>query len=118
MSINWDDFKRPEAGDYPNRWKPENIGDQINGKITVVRIATMPDGTQYPSLTVDTDNGLAEVLCSQTLLLKQMVAKQPKVGDNITIKHTAVEKLAGGKTLKHFEVVIGASPAPSAGNIL
>jgi hypothetical protein len=27
-------------------------------------------------------------------------------GDTITITHTTVEKLAGGKTLKHFDVEI------------
>ena len=114
MSINWNDFKKNETGDFPERWRPENIGDTVTGKITSIRVATMPDGNQYPSLALKTENGERELLASQTRLLALLAEKQPRVGDTITITHTSMEKLAGGKTLKHFEVVVNAGAAPVA----
>jgi hypothetical protein len=105
MSINWQDFERPTGGDY-NRWKPETEGDQINGIITAIRVATMPDGNKYPSLTIDKGGDKYEVLVSQTQLLRLVAEKKPNVGDTINIIFTSVEKLSGNKTLKHFEVTV------------
>ena len=105
MSINWQEFERPTDGDY-NRWKPETEGDQISGIINSIRVATMPDGNKYPSLTIDVAGDKFEVLVSQTQLLRLVAEKKPNVGDTITIKFTRVEKLAGNKTLKHFEVIV------------
>jgi hypothetical protein len=111
MSIEWDQFKRNESGEYPERWKPENAGDTITGKITQLRVATMPDGTQYPSLTLDCDGVQRELLASQAMLLTRMAALQPKIGDIITITFTQIEKLSGGRTLKHFDVTIDGTTA-------
>lgn len=105
MSINWQEFERPTGGDY-NRWKPETEGDQISGIINSIRVATMPDGNKYPSLTIDVAGDKFEVLVSQTQLLRLVAEKKPNIGDTITIKFTRVEKLAGNKTLKHFEVLV------------
>ena len=110
MSINWDNFKRPESGDFPERWRPETAGDSIGGKIVAMRVATMPDGNTYPSLTLDNNGVQREVLASQSMLLQRLAALQPKVGDTITIEFTQIEKLAGGKTLKHFNVTIDSAP--------
>lgn len=66
----------------------------------------MPDGNKYPSLTIDVAGDKFEVLVSQTQLLRLVAEKKPNVGDTITIKFTRVEKLAGNKTLKHFEVLV------------
>lgn len=101
MSINWDNFKRTD-----DRWKPENPGDTITGVITAMRVATMPDGTDIPSINIRTAEGEREVLISQSQLLQKMAALQPKIGDNITIRFTDIEKLTGGKTLKKFEVSV------------
>lgn len=119
MSIEWDKFKRPENGDYPDRWRPETPGDTITGRIATMRVATMPDGSQYPSLTLDTETGQRELLASQTMLLQRMAALQPKVGDTIRVTFTEVEKLAGGKTLKHFTVeTVGTAPTRNPDTIL
>lgn len=114
MSINWDNFKRTE-GDYPDRWKPENPGDSISGRIAGIRVATMPDGNQYPSITLDTSSGQREVLASQSQLLQKMAAAQPSIGDTLTIRFTEIEKLNGGKTLKHFDVAV---TKPDTGNTI
>lgn len=105
MSINWQEFEKPTGGDY-NRWKPEAEGDRISGIITTIRVATMPDGNKYPSLTVDVAGDKFEVLASQSQLLRLMAEAKPNVGDTITIVHTRLEKLAGNKTLKHFEIEV------------
>lgn len=110
MTIEWDQFKRTE-GDYPERWRPETPGDTIEGRITNMRIATMPDGKQYPSLAFNCDGTEREVLASQAMLLQRLAALQPKVGDTVRITFTEIEKLNGGKTLKHFTVEItGTAP--------
>ena len=111
MSIEWDKFKRTE-GDFPDRWRPETPGDHITGRITSMRVATMPDGKQYPSLTLDCNGTEQEVLASQAMLLQRLAALQPKTGDTISITFNEIEKLNGGKTLKHFTVEItGSAPA-------
>jgi len=105
-NIDWEQFQKPAAGDYPERWRPENEGDTVTGKIKQIRIATMPDGQQYPSIMVDTAEGEREILASQAMLLRLFANQQPKVGDTITIVHTSVEKLSGGRTLKHFDLTV------------
>ena len=117
MSIKWDDFKK-EAGDFPDRWKAENIGDSVKGKITTLRVATLPDGTQLPSITIATATGEREVLASQSMLLRRLVETQPKIGDTISITYTQLEKLNGGRTLKHFDVQISTSSAPTADEVI
>lgn len=112
MSINWNEFEKP-SGEYPDRFKFEKEGDTIGGRITDIRIATMPDNSRYPSITIDTGNGQFEVLASQSQLLRLLATQQPKVGDTITITHTTVERLAGGKTLKHFTVEASAATPPA-----
>jgi len=119
MSIEWDKFKRPESGDYPDRWRPENPGDTITGRITAMRVATMPDGSQYPSLTLDTTTGQREILASQTMLLQRMAALQPRIGDTICVTFTEIEKLQGGKTLKHFTVeTVTAGPTRDSNSLV
>jgi hypothetical protein len=109
MSNIWEQFQKPASGEYPDRWRPETVGDSIGGKITEIRVATMPDGSQYPSLTVLTKDGEKEILASQAMLLRQLATAQPKIGDVITIVFTSIEKLSAGRTLKHFDFAIGSS---------
>ena len=102
MSINWNEFEKP-TGDF-NRWKPENEGDSIAGVLKSIRIATMPDGNRYPSLTITAAGVDTDVLASQVQLLRQLAEKKPQPGDTIKITYTRLEKLTGGKTMKHFAV--------------
>jgi len=117
MSINWQEFERPANGDF-NRWKPENEGDKIAGQITAIRVATMPDGNKFPSLTIDVAGDKFDVLASQTQLLRLLAEKKPEIGDGITIEFTKLEKLAGNKTLKHFTVTVAKIAAMTAEEIL
>ena len=103
MSIDWSTFERPS--EY-NRWKPETEGQIITGLIKSIRVATMPDGNKYPSLTITVDGNDVEVLASQTMLLRQLAETKPTAGDKITIQYTRLEKLNGGKTMKHFTVKV------------
>ena len=104
MSIDWSKFQQASPGDYPERWRPENPGDEISGVIAAMRVATMPDGTQYPSITLKTASGERELLASQAMLLRGMAQHQPKIGDTLSIRFTEIEKLSGGRTLKHFSI--------------
>lgn len=116
MSIDWNQFERP-SGDF-NRWKPENEGDKINGVVKTVRIATMPDGNRYPSITIASNGIDYDVLASQTQLLRLLAEKKPQPGDTITIEFTRLEKLAGSKTLKHFNVEITRGKPTTADDII
>jgi hypothetical protein len=104
MTINWQEFDKP-VGDF-NRWKPENEGDKITGVVKSVRIATMPDGNRYPSITISSNGTDYDVLASQTLLLRLLAEKQPQPGDTIAIHYTRLEKLVAGKTMKHFHLEV------------
>jgi hypothetical protein len=117
MSINWSEYERPSNGEYL-KWKPETEGDAIEGTITALRIATMPDGNRYPSLTINKGGDNYDVLASQTQLLRLLAEKKPEVGDTISIKFTRTEKLAGNKTLKHFEVNVTKGKPISADDLV
>lgn len=116
MSIDWNQFERP-SGDF-NRWKPETEGDKISGIVKVVRIATMPDGNRYPSLTITSQGVDYEVLASQTQLLRILAEKKPQPGDTISITFVRLEKLAGSKTLKHFTVEVTRGKPTTAEDII
>jgi hypothetical protein len=101
MSV-WDEFKTAE-----DRWKPENPGDSIAGTIVGIRVATMPDQTRIPQLTVRKDDGSeVSLLASQSQLQRKLALLDPVPGQRIAIAFTHVENLQGGRTLKHFDVAV------------
>jgi len=116
MAIDWNEFDKP-LGEF-NRWKPENEGDAIAGVLKSMRIATMPDGKRYPSLTIVAAGVDTDVLASQVILLRQLAEKKPQPGDTIKITYTRLEKLAGGKTMKHFTVEVKPAQPVTADDLL
>ncbi len=111
MSI-WDDPELHVSDDYV---KFENPGDTVTGTITAIRLHRFDDKA-VPQIIVATDSGKERTITGGQARLKALLTeKRPEVGDTITITMTNVEKRAGGKTLKHFEVEVGrAGAAPVA----
>jgi hypothetical protein len=113
MSI-WDDPELHVSDDYV---KFETPGDTITGTITALRIHRFDD-KPVPQIVIRTPQGHERTVTGGQARLKALLTeKRPDVGDTITITMTNVEKRAGGKTLKHFEVDIakgGATVAPVA----
>jgi hypothetical protein len=113
MSI-WDDPELHVSDDYV---KFETPGDTITGTITALRIHRFDD-KPVPQVVIRTPEGHDRTVTGGQARLKALLAeKRPDVGDTITITMTNIEKRAGGKTLKHFEVDVissGAPPAPPA----
>lgn len=111
MSI-WDDPELHVSDDYV---KFENPGDTITGTITALRIHKFDDKA-VPQVIVRTNDGRDRIITGGQARLKALLAeKRPDVGDTITVTMTNVEKRAGGKTLKHFEVDVNrAASAPAA----
>lgn len=107
----WDDPEVITTGDYI---KFETVGDTISGTITAVRKHTFDDGKVVPQIVLDTDDGEKIVTAGQIRLKAELAAKRPGVGDQITITLSDVEKRAGGKTLKHFDVIVGPASATAA----
>lgn len=108
MSI-WDEFKTAD-----DRWKPENPGDTIAGTLIGLRVATMPDGSRIPQLTIRKDDGTeASVLASQKQLQAKLAAADPQPGSRIGISFTHMEQLQGGRTLKHFDVAVKPGDTPA-----
>ena len=105
--------------------KWEEAGQQVVGIITsmdVVRdhFAAIDDknAAMHPRLTIDTDMGDQIVTCSQAQLRSKIIEAHQttglEVGDKIAIVYTGIENLAGGKTMKTFDVVVKTPEAPSA----
>ncbi len=102
MSI-WDDPELHVSDDYV---KFETPGDTITGTITALRIHRFDD-KPVPQIVIRTPEGHDRTVTGGQARLKALLTeKRPDVGDTITITMTNVEKRAGGKTLKHFEVEV------------
>ena len=103
MSI-WDNPELRVGGDFI---KFENIGDSVSGTISAVRAHRFDDGSVAPQLMLTTDDGEEKTVTAGQVRLKTALAEQrPEAGDHITIALTNVEKRAGSKSLKHFDVTI------------
>lgn len=116
MSI-WDDPSLRVGGDYV---KFDNIGDTVSGTVLSVGAHRWDDGTVSPQIILETADGEKTVTAGQVRLKVALAEKRPEVGDHLTIALTNIEKRAGGKTLKHFDVSVGkgassaTTPAPVA----
>ena len=110
MSV-WDDPEMRIASDYA---KFENVGDSISGTVTGVYAHRFDDGKVVPKIMLDTDEGEVALTAGQVRLKAALSEKRPEVGDKLTVTMTEVEKRAGGKTLKHFDVVVVKSGTPVA----
>src|SRR5699024_8788516 len=103
--------------------KFENIGDAVAGVVNTVRAHRFDDGGVAPQLLLTTDDGEEKTVTAGQIRLKAALAEQrPESGDHISIKLSDIEKRAGGKTLKHFDVNVNRggtstqspTPAPAA----
>ncbi len=113
MSI-WDD---PELKSTGNFVRFEKVGDSVAGVVLAVKRHRFEDGNLVPQLELNCDDGEERTLTAgQTRLKAELVEQRPDVGDHLTVTLTQVEKRAGGKTLKHFDVKIrrGDGTVPSA----
>jgi hypothetical protein len=114
MSI-WDDPELRTAGNFV---KFEKVGDTINGVVTAVKRHRFDDGNLVPQVELRCSDGEERTLTAgQTRLKLALVEQRPDVGDELTVTLTQIEKRAGGKTLKHFDVKVvrgdGTVPAPA-----
>jgi hypothetical protein len=102
MSV-WDDPEMRTASDYA---KFEVIGDYISGVVTGVFAHRFEDGKVVPKIMLDTGDGEVALTAGQVRLKAELSEKRPEVGDMLTVKLVDIEKRAGGKTLKHFDVAV------------
>jgi hypothetical protein len=117
MSI-WDDPELAVVNDYA---KFEAIGDTVSGNIIGVFAHRFDDGKVVPKIMLETDDGEIALTAGQVRLKAALAEQRPEVGDNLTVTLTEIEKRAGGKTLKHFDVVVvrgKGAPAVAAPNDL
>jgi len=105
MSI-WDDPELKVNSDYI---KFENPGDKVAGTIVAIRAHKFDDGNVVPQIILNTHDGEKTVTAGQMQLKAMLADKRPNVGDHITIVFTEIEKRSGGKTLKKFDVQVGAT---------
>lgn len=103
MSI-WDDPNLKAASDFV---KFDAVGDGVAGTITAIRSHTFDDGKTVPQIFITTDSGDERTLSAgQTKLKLELATQRPEVGDHLTVRLTQIERRAGGKTLKHFDVQV------------
>ena len=115
----WDDPELAIGGDFI---KFDNVGDTVTGRVVAIRKHTFDDGKVAPQIVLDVDGEEKTVSAGQVRLKAALAEKRPGVGDLLTITLTEIEKRAGGKTLKHFDVILGPvsqapAAAPAAGGI-
>lgn len=108
----WDDPEIKAGGEFV---KFENVGDTVSGNVTGIRAHRFDDGKVVPQVLLVTDDGEERTMTAGQVQLKAKLAEQrPESGDHITVTLSEIEKRAGGKTLKHFDVAVrraGATPA-------
>lgn len=112
MSV-WDDPEMRIASDYVSF---NEVGDSVTGVVTGVYAHRFDDGKVVPKIMLDTTDGEVALTAGQVRLKAALSEQRPEVGDNLTVTMTEIEKRAGGKTLKHFDVKVvkNGTPAPAA----
>ena len=110
MSI-WDEPEMRIASDYA---KFETVGDSVSGTVTGLYAHKFDDGKVVPKIMLDTADGEIALTAGQVRLKAALQEKRPEVGDVLTVTLTEIEKRAGGKTLKHFNVDVVKSGVPAA----
>jgi hypothetical protein len=112
MSV-WDDPEMRIASDYVSF---NEIGDTVTGVVTGVYAHRFDDGKVVPKIMLAVGDGEVALTAGQVRLKAELSEKRPEVGDTLTVTLTEIEKRAGGKTLKHFDVAVvkGGKPAPAA----
>jgi hypothetical protein len=89
----------------------ENVGDTVTGTIVTIRKHVFDDGKAVPQIILDVDGTEKTVTAGQVRLKSELATLRPQPGQVLSITLTEVEKRAGGKTLKHFDVkVVGVKP--------
>jgi hypothetical protein len=107
----WADPDFAIGGDYITF---TNIGDTVTGKVIAVRKHIWDDGSVSPQILLDVDGQEKTVTAGQVRLKAALAEKRPQPGQHVTITLTDIEKRAGGKTLKHFDVQVGVPVAVAA----
>lgn len=103
MSL-WDDPELRSGGEFVKFDQP---GDEVAGTITAIKKHRFDDGNVVPQIYLTTDDGDERTLTAGQVRLKAALAEQrPEVGDHLRVVYERQEKRAGGKTLKHFAVVV------------
>jgi hypothetical protein len=111
----WDDPEIQPSGDFV---KFENPGDTVTGRITLIGKKRWDDGNVSPQLDLVDGNGESKTVTAGQVRLQAALREQrPEVGDTITITYTSMEKRAGGKTLKHFDVTVNGGGGATPGSV-
>lgn len=116
MSI-WDEPELQPDGEYISFAK---VGDVAAGTVKSITVQRWDDGSVAPKIQLLCDDGEEKTLTAGQVKLKAALQEQrPEVGDHITVTLTSIEPRGGGKTLKHFDVVVaratGAAPKATGG---
>jgi hypothetical protein len=111
----WDDPEIKAGGEFISF---EKVGDSVSGTINAIRTHRFDDGKVVPQILLTTDDGEERTMTAGQVRLKaELAAQRPEAGDHLSVTFSELEKRAGGKTLKHFNVVVtrgGGKPAAAA----
>lgn len=110
MSI-WDDPELRVNSDYI---RFEQVGDTVTGTVLSVRAHRFDDGKVVPQILLDTVDGERTLTAGQVRLKALLAEQRPEAGDSLSVTLTNIEKRAGGKTLKDFDVIVQKDAAKPA----
>ena len=101
------DAPEAEVQGQSDAWMTETPGDSISGVVTDLDVAWSnfrarhlpndPNGGNYPLLSIRTDDGeVKKVHAFRTVLYNEVMKRQPKPGERITITFTGLGKAKDG----------------------
>lgn len=102
--FDWNDFK--QTSDWITF---DEVGDQVMGTVTAVRVGKDFNGNPCPELVIDLedDDGEKTLTAGQKILQAKLAEEQPQVGDRIWILYSGVGDARPGRApAKLFEVKV------------
>ena len=103
MSV-FDQLRAYEPSDQPEKWRPQNPGDEILGILRRIDTRTDPSGREYQIASLELeDRSLVNV--SVTAVIRSEFEEQAvQIGDGVRLIFQGVQKTRSGTTYKRFDV--------------
>lgn len=94
-----------ENGEYPEAWKPTEVGASLVGKITAIENGRDEKTEDLTFITVVDEAGKEWSVLETTVIEKAMARLGKKVGDELGLEYRGTKPNKKGKNYKLFVVV-------------
>jgi hypothetical protein len=97
--------QKNENGEYPEAWKPVDVGESLTGKITAIEAGRDEKTEDLKFVTVVDEDGKEWSVLETTVITKAMERLNKKVGDELGLEFRGEKENKKGKKYKLFVVV-------------